>query len=151
MASGNKSANNRRSEFARWVAYQRERAHFAAAAAEELRRNTELWRERGSPGATTPEEQRAALAHLAELFPDNVKYSGTLPELQELVSRGLPRGRPYIHDPTTWPKVRAHAVAKIRRRRAGDNYPSRKRIADELGIGERTVYNYDRAHRPPRG
>jgi hypothetical protein len=150
MGSGNNSANIRRAELARWVAFQRERAYFEAADAEELRRARELWR-RGGGQERDPAETRAALAELAELFPDNVQYSGTLPELQVLVNRGLPRGRPYIHAPAAWPKVRARAVAKIRRRRAGDNYPSRARIARELGIGERTVYNYDRANRPPRG
>ena len=144
MTSGKNSADIRR-DLARWIAYQRERAYFEDGNRAELRQAIEAWQSRGSPGATTVAEQDAAIAHLAELFPEAVTFRGTLPDLQELVSRSRPRGRPFIYDRAAWPKARAGAVAKIRRRAPGRNHPSRARIAAELGIAERTVFNYDRA------
>jgi len=149
VTPGNNPANIRRAEAARWHAYLREHEYWTGKAREELRQNTERWRERGGQ-APVPAEYPADLTHFAELYPDNIRFTGTLPELEEMVTRGLPRGRPYIHDPATWPAVRARAVAKIRRRRAGANYPSRARIAAVLGVAEKTVYNYDAATRKRR-
>ena len=95
------------------------------------------------PTTRTAEEYRATLLNLAERFPSRIE--GSPSAVRDYLNSGRGAGRPYALPPAGFWQMRDQAIADLRAA-IPPQKPTRANIARQLGIGVRTLYNYE--HRP---
>jgi hypothetical protein len=90
-----------------------------------------------------------AILEVAQIYPDNVEISGPVAFVVDVLASqpDSGEGRRYAIDPASYPIRRAEAVGALRRLGV---HPSQERIAQRLGVSEKTIRNYDRALRTPK-
>ena len=96
---------------------------------------------RKAPTARAVQEYRASLLSLAERFPSHIE--GSPAAVRDYLNSGRGAGRPYVLPPAGFWQMREQAITGLR---AAGKKPTRANLAERLGIGVRTLYNYE--HRP---